>query len=401
MSDSRDPKLRHARYYVRFAQEHRKDYDRLDQELPNIRAVANNCILSQDWQLLTSLTTAINDYLLASTNWTDYVHLNTALITNDLTEEPTERVLRLNQLARLKEFQGSYAEAVVFNELLIPLYEECGDVLSAIEALQRLSKLSRSQGVHEVAYQSLEKGIALARESGYRKGEVDLLHDYAILLERRDSARANTLCDAAIDTARSFGYLKEMIDLLLLKASLLLTQREFQSSMRSAQEALAIATQVNDIDRADNIRAQLAKLGKLMEKNIFISYSHQDKGLVERLANDLKAAGLAVWWDQWEVKVGQSIVQKVSDGIESSAYLIAVLSPHSSQSNWVQQEIGSAMMKQLSAERGITILPLLAADCEVPILLRAIKWADFRTDYGLGLKSLLDVLVTDGQLPNP
>lgn len=56
-------------------------------------------------------------------------------------------------------------------------------------------------------------------------------------------------------------------------------------------------------------------------------------------------------------------------------------------------------MKQLSAERGILILPLLAADCEIPVLLRAIKWADFRVDYNVGLNSLLDVLVDGTHLP--
>lgn len=140
---------------------------------------------------------------------------------------------------------------------------------------------------------------------------------------------------------------------------------------------------------------KLANLREVLGRKIFVSYNHQDRGFVERLANDLNAAGLPVWWDQWEIKVGQSIIQKVSDGIDSSAYLIAVLSPHSVQSSWVQREIGSALMKQLSAEREIIVLPLLAADCDVPLLLREIKWADFRESYSAGLDSLLSVLIND------
>jgi hypothetical protein len=144
--------------------------------------------------------------------------------------------------------------------------------------------------------------------------------------------------------------------------------------------------------KAKEIQEQLDKLEKMMTKDLFISYNNNDRKFVERLANDLKGSGIKVWWDQWEIKVGDSIIQKVSDGINQSAYLAAVLSPHSVKSDWVQRELGSALMKQLSAERGIKVLPLLISDCEIPILIREIKWADFRNDYENGLNDLLQTI---------
>jgi hypothetical protein len=101
---------------------------------------------------------------------------------------------------------------------------------------------------------------------------------------------------------------------------------------------------------------------------------------------------MVVWWDEWEINVGDSIIQKVSEGIKSSSYLVVVLSPHSIQSNWVQREVGSAMMRQLSKERSITILPLLVTDCEIPVLLSEISYADFRNDYKSAFKKLLKAL---------
>ena len=94
--------------------------------------------------------------------------------------------------------------------------------------------------------------------------------------------------------------------------------------------------------------------------------------------------------------MGHSIIKKVSEGIEQSAYLAVVLSPHSVQSDFVQRELDSALMNQLSAERDITVLPLLVADLEVPVLLRAIKRADVRPDYQTGLRGLLDALIETG-----
>lgn len=127
-------------------------------------------------------------------------------------------------------------------------------------------------------------------------------------------------------------------------------------------------------------------------KRVFISYNHRDRDFVDRLAHDLRAVGLRVWWDEWEIKVGHSIVQKVSEGIEQSAYLIVVLSPNSVYSDWVKRELDSALMKQLSADRGITILPVLMADCEIPRLLSEVKWADFRLDYDKGLRDLVEAV---------
>lgn len=155
------------------------------------------------------------------------------------------------------------------------------------------------------------------------------------------------------------------------------------------------AREIGDLRIEGKILIGLGKAREVLKiklgKNIFISYNYNDRNFVERLASDLKNADFAVWWDEWEIKVGDSIVQKVSEGIKGSAYLGVVLSPHSVQSPWVQREIGAAFIRQL-AERKITILPLLIADCEVPILLREIKWANFRFDYEAGFRELLSAL---------
>jgi tetratricopeptide (TPR) repeat protein len=123
--------------------------------------------------------------------------------------------------------------------------------------------------------------------------------------------------------------------------------------------------------------------------NVFISYNHRDKDFVRRLVGDLRSRGVQIWLDEWEIGVGESIVQRVSEGIDTSAYLAAVLSPNSVDAPWARYELDSAMMKHLSAERGITVLPLVIADCEIPLSLRHIKYADFRRSYEYGLQQLL------------
>jgi pentatricopeptide repeat protein len=130
----------------------------------------------------------------------------------------------------------------------------------------------------------------------------------------------------------------------------------------------------------------------MMSSKMFISYNHRDRGFVLRLDGDLRSRGVNVFLDERDIMPGESIIERVSGGIENCSHLIVVLSPNSINSLWVKREVNSALMLQLSNERGITILPLILNDCDVPLLLRDIKWADFRDGYAKGLEQILRVV---------
>lgn len=68
---------------------------------------------------------------------------------------------------------------------------------------------------------------------------------------------------------------------------------------------------------------------------VFITHSHQDKPFVRKLASDLLANGIQVWVDEAEIKVGDSLIQKISNAITESDFVIAVLSKSSVESHWV------------------------------------------------------------------
>lgn len=125
-----------------------------------------------------------------------------------------------------------------------------------------------------------------------------------------------------------------------------------------------------------------------VQRDVFLSYNGQDRHFAKRLAGDLVGHGLRVWWDQWEMQVGDSLVAKIQEGIQSSAWLAVVLSPNSVGSNWVKRELASAIAVEISSDR-VRVLPLLLADCDVPPFLRDKLYADFRESYDSGLESLL------------
>lgn len=95
---------------------------------------------------------------------------------------------------------------------------------------------------------------------------------------------------------------------------------------------------------------------------VFISHSSSDHDFVLRLAKKLRKDSIDVWIDDWELKVGDSIVQKINEGLEKSSFLIIVFSEFSIKSDWVLRELNSTLMSQLTKkkdEKEVKILPVL------------------------------------------
>jgi TIR domain len=129
-------------------------------------------------------------------------------------------------------------------------------------------------------------------------------------------------------------------------------------------------------------------------KHIFISYSHQDWEIADRLAADLRDANLSATYDKWMLRVGDSILEKVASVVSEAAYVIVLLSPWSVESNWVKKELSLAMASEVS-KGGVTVLPAVIKDCNIPSMLADKLYANFQTDYFSGLYSLLETLVPD------
>ncbi|MGD0946970.1 MAG: toll/interleukin-1 receptor domain-containing protein [Candidatus Binatia bacterium] len=55
--------------------------------------------------------------------------------------------------------------------------------------------------------------------------------------------------------------------------------------------------------------------------DVFLSHSAKDKAVVRAIAERLRADGLRVWLDDWEIRPGDSIPAKIEDGLEHSRVL--------------------------------------------------------------------------------
>jgi hypothetical protein len=124
---------------------------------------------------------------------------------------------------------------------------------------------------------------------------------------------------------------------------------------------------------------------------IFISYSHRDKAFVDRLASQLVYHKVNVWLDRWEMNAGDSLMDKVQSALTDASALLVILSPHSVESEWCKKELNSGLMRELSEKR-VVIIPVLVADCEIPLFLREKMYADFRSNFDEGLTTILEAV---------
>jgi formylglycine-generating enzyme required for sulfatase activity len=134
---------------------------------------------------------------------------------------------------------------------------------------------------------------------------------------------------------------------------------------------------------------------------VFISYSHADREFVDQLADRLKASGVNVWIDKWMIKVGDSITDKINEGIGASDWLIVVLSCASVSSKWVREELNAAMIRNIEQGKHAFILPILIEECELPIILRHRKYANFKDDPEYAFQELLEVVRPDPLMLEP
>ena len=123
---------------------------------------------------------------------------------------------------------------------------------------------------------------------------------------------------------------------------------------------------------------------------IFLCHASEDKKFVEKLAKDLMRFGFEVWFDKFEMKVGESLLEKINEGITGSGYFAVVLSSHSVGKPQVKHEIQSAFAKKFKDEN-FKILPVLYEECDVPLYLAGLLYADFSDDYEKGFQDILNV----------
>ena len=92
------------------------------------------------------------------------------------------------------------------------------------------------------------------------------------------------------------------------------------------------------------------------EFDVFISHATEDKDFAGPLARELRSAGLRVWFDDFELGLGDSLNEKINYGLSRSRYGVVVISPTFFKKHWTKLEMNGFVARQATGER--VILPI-------------------------------------------
>jgi hypothetical protein len=119
---------------------------------------------------------------------------------------------------------------------------------------------------------------------------------------------------------------------------------------------------------------------------VFVSHRGADLKPAEKLAQGLRAAGHDVWLDEWTIRPGDSIVDRINEGLETATHVVLCLSS-SGTAPWMNREWMSTLARQLEGQ-GVRLLPVVLTGGSPPAILADIKFVDFTRDWTDALSAL-------------
>lgn len=109
--------------------------------------------------------------------------------------------------------------------------------------------------------------------------------------------------------------------------------------------------------------------------DVFISHATEDKdSIVRPLANALVTLRLRVWYDEFELRIGDSLRRKIDAGLAQSRFGLVVLSHAFFAKNWPQYELDGLVTKEMTGQQ--VILPIWHNISKDEIIARSPSLAD-------------------------
>jgi RES domain-containing protein len=94
-------------------------------------------------------------------------------------------------------------------------------------------------------------------------------------------------------------------------------------------------------------------------KDLFLCHAPEDRAsVVVPLRDALFHLGVSCWVDFAEIKIGDSIIEKVDEGMRSADYVLVVISPAFLRQPWTTQQLRSALHREAREGKKV-VLPMV------------------------------------------
>lgn len=84
---------------------------------------------------------------------------------------------------------------------------------------------------------------------------------------------------------------------------------------------------------------------------LYLAHASEDHETLARpLAERMMANGIEVWFDEWEIRTGDSLRRKMEDGLQACTHFLVLLTPIALSKPWVQSEIDVGFVRAIGGE---------------------------------------------------
>lgn len=123
---------------------------------------------------------------------------------------------------------------------------------------------------------------------------------------------------------------------------------------------------------------------------VYLAHGSDDHEMLAKpLAEALMAQGIEVWFDEWEIRAGDSLRRKMEEGLANCTHFVVLLTPNSLHKPWVETEIDAGFIRAVGGEsRFIGIRAGVSVDDLSPFL-RTLRCPEVRLDQQAEVESLI------------
>ena len=81
---------------------------------------------------------------------------------------------------------------------------------------------------------------------------------------------------------------------------------------------------------------------------VFLSYAWEDSDLASKIAHVLMENGIETWWAGWSMRAGDSMPQKINEGLGECTHFVVLLTPVSMTKSWVKLEMDAGLVRKIA-----------------------------------------------------
>lgn len=140
-------------------------------------------------------------------------------------------------------------------------------------------------------------------------------------------------------------------------------QKERDNAKKEQKEILTLQQQITREMEKQKIQSlhsfDVLKPRPIIQTNydVFVSHASEDKDdFVRDFVKCLQLRGLKVWYDEFTLRVGDSLRRSIDNGLKNSRYGIVVLSEAFFSKEWPQRELDGLFAREVNGEK--VILPI-------------------------------------------